>query len=833
MCCTREEGLYVSECKQSEIELVQQNILTLMEQAKSSISKPSIRQQILNKLAQASDLMNGAAVQKGILKVGKKVKGVSSSNIIKGKRKHGSVNDDDDVVVDNNDDDDVVVDNNNDDDDVVVDNKMVKKKIKINVKSKKKFRKGDLVSCLSTIFDGDVKGSYSDYHPELSFGVVVKVRKDGICNIRWDEGDEIWPINSTDLTLVKKKMTTTSLVVLLIEGEQVAFQVKDANKIPKNFFQLLVLTEWRKWVSAVKAELEGWDANNAVTMVDINDVPASAKIVPLGELYSIKRDGRYKYRQYLMGNLLREGIDFQNTFSTTISGSGICVFYSMATTCGKAVWGWDAVCGYLQAKEQNELYAFFPSHQEYSNLSYEELAEFRKALLKLVKEEGEDGLKRLASKHRRESRGSPRQVLKLNSAIYGAPSAGHEFEMLIHAVHTKTCGCSQTQPEPSMFVKILVDDQDKVTDYLIVAAFSDDIRFFGTDNLIDRYMTDVKSKIKVKFEKPPVLEFVSIETHQDLKRQLTELKMPKYWSKASIAFSSVFEGGMKIRKVPLTVLDEKVLLTKATDAEIREAKGLPYAEMTGVMSYPAGNCKFEMRYVISLLGSHRSGFSVAQFNICKKAFEYGYATRDLGLIYSNGLDPHGKNVLWATADSGHSVPRSQGCRIVFMNGAAVSFRSKKHSLSASSTCVDEIIELYEASTDVLGLRNLMAELGCYQQDPSVIYQDNKSSIQIANNRGSLGVTSRAIDLKTLNVRNRIEDHQVKTKYCATDNMIADMGTKALSEIPFCTHRDAMNGYALVRASFPDLDLPSYVCSLSIEKVKIMISLIPLISLEDF
>ena len=147
--------------------------------------------------------------------------------------------------------------------------------------------------------------------------------------------------------------------------------------------------------------------------------------------------------------------------------------------------------------------------------------------------------------------------------------------------------------------------------------------------------------------------------------------------------------------------------------------------------------------------------------------------------------------------------------------------------------MDEIIELYEASTDVLGLRNLMAELGCYQQDPSVIYQDNKSSIQIANNRGSLGVTSRAIDLKTLNVRNRIEDHQIKTKYCATDNMIADMGTKALAEIPFCTHRDAMNGYALVRAAFPDVVLPSYVCSASIEKVKIMISLIPLISPEGF
>ena len=56
-------------------------------------------------------------------------------------------------------------------------------------------------------------------------------------------------------------------------------------------------------------------------------MPKNAKVVPLGELYSIKRDGRYKFRQYLMGNLLREGVDYQETFSTTVSGSGLCTFY--------------------------------------------------------------------------------------------------------------------------------------------------------------------------------------------------------------------------------------------------------------------------------------------------------------------------------------------------------------------------------------------------------------------------------------------------------------------------------------------------------------------------
>ena len=113
----------------------------------------------------------------------------------------------------------------------------------------------------------------------------------------------------------------------------------------KNFFELLIKTNWRKWVEAAKKELEGWESNGAVTVVSIKDVPANAKVVPLGELYTRKRDGRYKFRQYVMANLLREGVDFADTFST-VSGSGICTFFSLATTCKQEVWGWDAVCGY-------------------------------------------------------------------------------------------------------------------------------------------------------------------------------------------------------------------------------------------------------------------------------------------------------------------------------------------------------------------------------------------------------------------------------------------------------------------------------------------------------
>ena len=95
-----------------------------------------------------------------------------------------------------------------------------------------------------------------------------------------------------------------------------------------------------------------------------------------------------------------------------------------------------------------------------------------------------------------------------------------------------------------------------------------------------------------------------------------------------------------------------------------------------------------------------------------------------------------------------------------MNCGALSLVSKKQTKTAPSSTCSETTGLFNTSTDVLGVRNLMTELGMHQEYPTVIYQDNKSTIQIANNRGSLGKASRAMDLEVLAIRNRIEDHEV-------------------------------------------------------------------------
>jgi hypothetical protein len=131
-----------------------------------------------------------------------------------------------------------------------------------------------------------------------------------------------------------------------------------------------------------------------------------------------------------------------------------------------------------------------------------------------------------------------------------------------------------------------------------------------------------------------------------------------------------------------------------------------------------------------------------------------------------------------------------------VNGGVISFTSKRHTTTDDSTTAAELTEHHLASCDVEGLRTLMAEVGLFQEKATIIYQDNMPAIQISMNRGALAKKTGAMDVRTLSVRNKIEDRKVVPTYIETTKMIADIGTKALHEKQFVLLRDIMNGCAL-------------------------------------
>jgi hypothetical protein len=103
---------------------------------------------------------------------------------------------------------------------------------------------GDLISVPSELFD-DSHGSYSKSHPEKYFGTVSSISKKGIAKIIWVEDGSSHDCKLRDLTVEKRKFTSASAVTMLIEGDKVAFAPKDISDWPKDFFEVLVRSDWR------------------------------------------------------------------------------------------------------------------------------------------------------------------------------------------------------------------------------------------------------------------------------------------------------------------------------------------------------------------------------------------------------------------------------------------------------------------------------------------------------------------------------------------------------------------------------------------------------------
>ena len=81
--------------------------------------------------------------------------------------------------------------------------------------------------------------------------------------------------------------------------------------------------DWRLWVEAVKSENESWNTFDACEEIPYDNIISGASVIPLGELFTIKRNGKYKFRQIALGNMLKEGKDYGETFASTISGDGL------------------------------------------------------------------------------------------------------------------------------------------------------------------------------------------------------------------------------------------------------------------------------------------------------------------------------------------------------------------------------------------------------------------------------------------------------------------------------------------------------------------------------
>ena len=112
-------------------------------------------------------------------------------------------------------------------------------------------------------------------------------------------------------------------------------------------------------------------------------------------------------------------------------------------------------------------------------------------------------------------------------------------------------------------------------------------------------------------------------------------------------------------------------------------------------------------------------------------------------------------------------------------GGAVSWKSSKQSCVALSTAEAEYVALSAAAQESVWLQQLMSDLMHLSKREMVIFEDNQSAICVAKNQQTSG-RMKHIDIKYHFVCELVEAGMIKLVYCSTEQMIADMLTKALA-----------------------------------------------------
>jgi hypothetical protein len=728
---------------------------------------------------------------------------------------------------------------------------------------------GSRVMIESTRFDGDTPGSYSNTADTFTQGTLVKRLRGGMVEVLWD-GDAK-PVKShwTHIMYAHENLAVGSVpgppqskkakvgevvktvktsmvahvpgqayddmqnalalppwheplhILALVaratiaehEGEDVQHDnmpvQQDSERSPRNALEALVTPQWRKWFEAIRKEHGSWVESNAFEVTQREDMLPGSKCVDIHEIYSIKRDGTHKFRPVLMGNQLRKDIDYKATFSGTVTADSIRFFFSLATSMNKQVHGGDVKCAYLNARQRIPIYAYLPSYWDLVDLTWEKLGEIRRTLRKLIHSEGTGAFRRLVKSKRRSSR----RVIRLLASVYGTPDAGNAWGLLLIHVMTVKLGFTRSSVDGCIYFKtnkVLVPKENDVdtrwtTEYIVVLTWTDDMPYFGTSSMIEEYEREIVKHLPMVFKRE-CTDFISIEIKQDLVRGVTELTQAKYWLGAAVRYKEYLALPNRVR----SSLPEGTKLVPATAEEHELAKHLPYRELVGTMAFPSCHTKLEIRYAISQLSAHMQRWNLEHWGHALHCLKYCINSRDIGLMYSRGLDVHGTNVLYAYMDAAFTAPYSQGCRSVMNNGAAISMSSQKHSTVDCSTTGAELTEAFLASNDVMGFRNLMTEMGFELQGPTVMYEDNQPAIAVAESNRNLASKTKHMEIRVWKLRERIDDEEVCLRFCSTHDMQADIGTKALGVGAFEYLRDLQNGYALVRLMHPDYGM-SVMC----------------------
>ena len=173
-----------------------------------------------------------------------------------------------------------------------------------------------------------------------------------------------------------------------------------------------------------------------------------------------------------------------------------------------------------------------------------------------------------------------------------------------------------------------------------------------------------------------------------------------------------------------------------------------------------------------------------------RLLRYIASTAELGLTFCSYNNP---STLCAYVDSSrdcYSDSKSHSGISFYLDqySGAFLFLSIKQTITTDSSTVAEFVATHSAYQKIFWAQNLLNEINFISSIPTILYQDNQSTISLILHKGNAGRTKH-IALRYNTIRECVKTNNISIQYFLTDQMIADTLTKPLGAILFNIHQD--------------------------------------------
>jgi hypothetical protein len=289
---------------------------------------------------------------------------------------------------------------------------------------------------------------------------------------------------------------------------------------------------------------------------------------------------------------------------------------------------------------------------------------------------------------------------------------------------------------------------------IVHALYADDfLHFTNNPKLYQMFKDQFQKRFDIKTG--AVSTYLGNKVTVDRNRQNVVLDQAEYVSKLLDRF------GMKDSNPVPTPMVARLLNVNAGEMLDSKEHEL-YRTIVGSLLYLACWSRPDIALAVSELSRFVSAPCHLHLMAAKHLLRYLNGTKELGLVYSkqgNQGPVDMSNLLWGYVDSDWAgcpdSRRSTSGYVLMLNGAAVSWKSKRQSVVALSSAEAEFVAASAMVKEVIYIRKFLDNLGFSQTKPTVIYEDNRTCV--AWSEGSVGGSDRAkhIDLREHFVHNAV------------------------------------------------------------------------------